>query len=263
MSKELAVPDTETPPRSGAAVLLGGSLGIMVNEEDHLRVQGLYSGLSLEAAWGGVGTLDAELAQRLAFAFHPEFGYLTSCPTNVGTGLRASVLIHLPGLVLTKEINKVLQSLVQVGLTFRGLYGEGSEVVGNFFQLSNQTTLGKSESELLDHLAKIVRQVIGYEEQARQVLLRDAPGVIEDKVWRAYGLLRYARSLSFEETMNLLSGVRLGVGLGLIPDVGMYTLNKVLVFTQPAHLSAMAGTELAEDELPVRRADFVRRTLEL
>jgi protein arginine kinase len=263
VSKELAVPDTETPPRSGAAVLLGGSLGVMVNEEDHLRVQGLYSGLSLEAAWGGVGTLDAELAQRLAFAFHPEFGYLTSCPTNVGTGLRASVLIHLPGLVLTKEINKVLQSLVQVGLTFRGLYGEGSEVVGNFFQLSNQTTLGKSESELLDHLAKIVRQVIGYEEQARQVLLRDAPGVIEDKVWRAYGLLRYARSLSFEETMNLLSGVRLGVGLGLIPDVGMYTLNKVLVFTQPAHLSAMAGTELAEDELPVRRADFVRRTLEL
>ena len=263
VSKEIAVPDSDAPPRSGAAVLLGGHLGVMVNEEDHLRVQGLYSGLSLEAAWAGVGTLDAELAQRLAFAFHPEFGYLTSCPTNVGTGLRASVLIHLPGLVLTKEINKVLQSLVQVGLTFRGLYGEGSEVVGNFFQLSNQTTLGKSESELLDHLAKIVRQVIGYEEQARQVLLRDAPGVIEDKVWRAYGLLRYARSLAFEETMNLLSGVRLGVGLGLIPDVGMYTLNKVLVFTQPAHLSAMAGTELAEDELPVRRADFVRRTLEL
>ena len=244
VSKELAVPDTErrlapAPPSAGRVPRGHGERG------GPSAGSGLYSGLSLEAAWGGVGTLDAELAQRLAFAFHPEFGYLTSCPTNVGTGLRASVLIHLPGLVLTKEINKVLQSLVQVGLTFRGLYGEGSEVVGNFFQLSNQTTLGKSESELLDHLAKIVRQVIGYEEQARQVLLRDAPGVIEDKVWRAYGLLRYARSLSFEETMNLLSGVRLGVGLGLIPDVGMYTLNKVLVFTQPAHLSAMAGTELA------------------
>jgi protein arginine kinase len=218
VSKELAVPDSESAPRSGSAVLLDGQLGSMVNEEDHLRLQGLYSGLALEAAWAGVGTLDAELGQRLAFAFHPEFGYLTSCPTNVGTGLRASVLIHLPGLVLTKEINKVLQSLVQVGLTFRGLYGEGSEVVGNFFQLSNQTTLGKSEAELLDHLGKIVRQVIGYEEQARQVLFREAPGVIEDKVWRAYGLLRYARTLSFDEAMNLLSGVRLGVGLGLIPE---------------------------------------------
>src|SRR4029077_9770939 len=153
-------------------------------EEDHLRVQGLYSGLSLDAAWGGVGTLDAELAQRLAFAFHPEFGYLTSCPTNVGTGLRASVLIHLPGLVLTKEINKVLQGLAQVGLTHRGLYGEGSEVVGMFFQLSNQTTLGSSERELLDHLGKMVRQVIEYEEQAREVLLRTAPDEVADKTWR-------------------------------------------------------------------------------
>jgi len=262
VSKELAAPDADFPPKTGSAVLLQGHLATMVNEEDHLRLQGLYSGLALEAAWAGVGTLDAELGQRLAFAFHSEFGYLTSCPTNVGTGLRASVLIHLPGLVLTKEIHKVLQSLVQVGLTFRGLYGEGSDVVGNFFQLSNQTTLGKSENELLDHLGKLVGQVIGYEEQAREVLLRDAPGVIEDKVWRAYGLLRYARALSFEEAMNLLSGVRLGVGLGLIPDVAVYTLNKLLVFTQPAHLSAMAGVDLAEDELPTRRADYVRRTLD-
>jgi protein arginine kinase len=262
VSRELAAPEADFPPRSGAAVLLQGGLGALVNEEDHLRLQGLFSGLALGPSWAEVGTLDAELGQRLAFAFHPEFGYLTSCPTNVGTGLRASVLIHLPGLVLTKEINKVLQSLVQVGLTFRGLYGEGSEVVGNFFQLSNQTTLGKPETELLEHLAKMVEQVIGYEEQAREVLLRDAPGVIEDKVWRAYGLLRYARSLSFDEAMNLLSGVRLGVGLGLIPDVGMYTLNKLLVFAQPAHLSALAGVELAEDEVPVRRADFVRRTLD-
>jgi protein arginine kinase len=234
----------------------------MVNEEDHLRLQALNSGLDLGGAWDAAGTLDAELGQRLAFAFHPEFGYLTSCPTNVGTGLRASVLIHLPGLVLTKEINKVLQSLVQVGLTFRGLYGEGSEVVGNFFQLSNQTTLGKTEPELLDHLGRMVRQVMGYEVQAREVLLRDAPGVIEDKVWRAYGLLRYARALSFEETMNLLSGVRLGIGLGLIPGVSVYALNKLLVFTQPGHLAAMAGNDLAEDEIPVRRADYVRRVMD-
>lgn len=172
------------------------------------------------------------------------------------------MLIHLPGLVLTKEISKVLQGLAQVGLTFRGLYGEGSEVVGNFFQLSNQTTLGKSEPELLDHLGKMVRQVIDYEEQARQVLLRDAPSIIEDKVWRAYGLLRYARSVSFEEAMNLLSGVRMGVGMGLIPGVGMYTLNKLLVYTQPAHLATSNGVPLADLGLDVRRAHYIRRVLE-
>jgi protein arginine kinase len=234
----------------------------MLNEEDHLRLQGLHSGFALDAAYAEVDRLDAELGQRLAFAFHSEFGYLTSCPTNVGTGLRASVLIHLPGLVLTKEISKVLQGLAQVGLTFRGLYGEGSEVVGNFFQLSNQTTLGSSEYELLDHLGKMVRQVMDYEEQARQVLLRDAPAIIEDKVWRAYGLLRYARALSFEEAMNLLSGVRLGVGVNLIPEVGMYTLNKLLVYTQPAHLAVAEGVVPNDPDLPVRRAQFVRKVLE-
>jgi protein arginine kinase len=164
--------------------------------------------------------------------------------------------------VLTKEINKILQALTQVGLTFRGLYGEGSEVVGNLFQLSNQTTLGKAEPELLDHLGKLVRQVMEHEERARQILLRDATAIIEDKVWRAYGLLRYARTLSFDETMNLLSGVRLGVGLGLLPNVGMYALNKLLVYTQPAHLAAAHGRALSEEELPVRRAAYVRQTLE-
>ncbi len=172
------------------------------------------------------------------------------------------MLIHLPGLVLTKEISKVLQGLAQVGLTFRGLYGEGSEVVGNFFQLSNQTTLGKSEEELLDHLGKIVRQVVEYEEQARQVLLRDAPTIIEDKVWRAYGLLRHARSLSFEESMNLLSGVRLGVGLKLIPGLSVYTLNKLLIYTQPAHLAALETRFPSDPELRATRAAYVRRTLD-
>ena len=142
VSKELAGLDADGRVRSGASLLVQDRIGVMLNEEDHLRIQGLHSGFALEAAYAEVDRLDAELGQRLAFAFHPEFGYLTSCPTNVGTGLRASVLIHLPGLVLTKEISKVLQGLAQVGLTFRGLYGEGSEVVGNFFQLSNQTTLG-------------------------------------------------------------------------------------------------------------------------
>jgi protein arginine kinase len=262
VSKELAGLGRSDRVRIGAALLVRDRLGAMVNEEDHLRLQGVVSGFAPEAAYAEVDRLDGELGQRLAFAFHPEFGYLTACPTNVGTGLRASVLIHLPGLVLTKEISKVLQSLAQVGLTFRGLYGEGSEVVGNFFQLSNQTTLGKSEPELLDLLAKMVRQVIAYEEEARAVLLRDAPTVIEDKVWRAYGLLRFARALSFEETMNLLSGVRLGVGLKLIPDVGVYALNKLLVHTQPAHLAAGRGLSTDDPTLPIRRAEYVRTVLQ-
>jgi len=263
VSRELAGLEGAGDVRAGAALLVQNRVGVMLNEEDHLRIQGLQSGLALEAAYAEADTLDSELGQRLAFAFHPQFGYLTSCPTNVGTGLRASVLIHLPGLVLTKEITKVLQGLSQVGLTFRGLYGEGSEVVGNFFQLSNQTTLAKSEVDLLDHLGKMVRQIIEYEEQARQILLRDAPAIIEDKVWRAYGLLRHARSLPVEEAMNLLSGVRLGVGLGLISDVSMYALNKLLVYAQPAHIAAHdgGGPELSRSEINVRRASYVRQSL--
>ncbi len=262
VSKELAGLDREARPRPGAALLVRGPVGVMVNEEDHIRLHGMRSGFALEEAYVDLEAADAELGRLLPFAFHPEFGYLTSCPTNAGTGLRASVLIHLPGLVLTKEIGKVLQGLSQVGLTFRGLYGEGSEVVGNFFQLSNQTTLGKSEEELLDHLGKIVRQVIEYEEQAREVLMRDHEAIIADKIWRAFGTLKYARSISFEETMNLLSGVRLGAGLNLIPGLSVYTLNKLLIFTQPAHLAALEGRSTGDPELPTVRATYVRRILE-
>ncbi len=262
VSRELLGENGGQPAR-GTAVLLSSAqpLSVMVNEEDHLRLQSLASGLRLQQAWSLVDRLDEDLGGELSYAFHHEFGFLTSCPTNVGTGLRASVLMHLPALVLTKEIGKVLQGLGQVGLTFRGLYGEGSEVVGNFFQVSNQTTLGKTEEDLVDHLDKIVRQVIQYETQARQVLLRDAAQVTEDKIWRAYGLLRYARSLSFEELMNLLSGVRLGVSLKLLPDLRVYTLNKVMIFTQAAHLEEAAGRDLPPAECDAHRAAFVRRLL--
>lgn len=261
-SREL-LGDVKVGPSRATAVLLAAQdpLSVMVNEEDHLRLQGLVSGLRLKEAWDQVDRLDEELGQELPFAYHHEFGFLTSCPTNVGSGLRASVLVHLPGLVLTKEIGKVLQGLGQVGLTFRGLYGEGSEVVGNFFQLSNQTTLGKSEEELVEHLDKIVRQVIQYEDQARQVLLRDAPQVTEDKIWRAYGLLQYARSLPFEELMNLLSGIRLGVGLKLLPELRVYTLNKLMIFTQTAHLEQAAGRDLSPGECDAHRAAYVRSVL--
>jgi protein arginine kinase len=263
VSKELIGEPGGEPPASSALLLAReDSLGVMVNEEDHLRLQSLVSGFRLREAWRRVDELDEELGAHMRYAFHPEFGYLTSCPTNVGTGLRASILLHLPALVLTQEIGKVLQGISQVGLTFRGLYGEGSEVVGNFFQISNQTTLGKTEEDLIDHLQKIVQQVVQYEKQARGVLLRDARTVIEDKVWRAYGLLRYARAISFEEVMNLLSGVRLGLGLKLLPGLRVYTLNQIMIAAQSAHLEKLAGAPLAAGEADTYRASYIRRLLE-
>jgi protein arginine kinase len=175
--------------------------------------------------------------------------------------MRASVLVHLPGLVLTKEIGKVLAGLQTIGLTYRGLYGEGSEVVGNFFQISNQTTLGRSESDLSEQLAHVVRHVIQREHDARRVLWRDAGYIIEDKLWRAYGTLRYARSLTFEEGMNFLSGVRLAVGLKLVSGLSVYTLNKLLIFCQSAHLAYAEGRALTESEASVARARYVRQAL--
>ncbi len=262
VSREL-VGTPETPPPSSAALVLAARdpLGVMVNEEDHLRIQALASGFQLEHTWRRVDGLDEELGQLMPYAFHHEFGFLTSCPTNLGTGLRASVLMHLPGLVLTKEIGKVLEGLAQVGVTYRGLYGEGSEVVGSFFQISNQTTLGTSEEELIDHLARISGKVIEYERSARGVLLREAPAVLEDKVWRAYGILRHARSLSAEEMMNLLSGVRLGISLKLLRTPRVQSLNEIMVLGQSAHLERAAGERLEEADADVYRATFVRERL--
>jgi protein arginine kinase len=205
--------------------------------------------------------MERELAEEVPFAFHKEFGFLTACPTNTGTGLRASVLIHLPGLVLTQEIGKVLQGLQHMGLTYRGLYGEGSDVLGNFFQVSNQTTLGRSEAELADQLVRVVRRVIEREEEARRVLLRDAGYIIEDKLWRAYGTLRHARNLPADEAMNLLSGVRLAAGLNLFSGLSVYTLNKLLIFSQSAHLAHAEGRVLTEGEANLARAKYVRTVL--
>lgn len=261
VSKELAGLESGHDVRTGAALLLSEGVSVMVNEEDHLRLQSLRSGLAVTAAYRAVERLDRELGSRVPYAYHPEFGFLTACPTNTGTGLRASVLIHLPGLVLTKEIAKVLAGLQQMGLTYRGLYGEGSEVVGNFFQISNQTTLGRSEDELINDLARVVQKVIEREEEARRVLLRDAGYIIEDKLWRAYGTLRCARSLSLDEAMNYLSGVRLAVGLKLINGLSVYTLNKLLIFCQSAHLAYAEGRALSEAEACQARARYVREAL--
>ena len=244
-------------------ILLGPEerLSLMINEEDHLRLQAMASGFQLAAAWAVADKADDELGDALDFAFSEEMGYLTSCPTNTGTGLRASVLIHLPALVLLQEIHKVLKSVMQVGLNVRGLYGEHSDVMGNLFQVSNQTTLGQSERESIESLDRVARQVLETEVKARERLVRDARIQTEDKVWRAYGLLRYCRAVSAQEVINLCSAVRLGISLGL-PGLGpLRVINELLVLTQPAHLQRTYGGELTPAERNVYRAQLVRERL--
>ncbi len=261
VSRELVGLDRRGEALTGSGVLVTGEAGVMVNEEDHLRVQVFKSGFDVAAALRQAELLDRELGAALPYASHAEFGFLTACPTNTGTGLRASVLIHLPGLVLTQEIGKVLQGLQHMGLTYRGLYGEGSDVLGNLFQISNQTTLGRAEADLADQLVRVVRRVIEREQEARAVLARDAGYIIEDKLWRAYGTLRHARNLPAEEAMNLLSGLRLAVGLNLVTGLSVYTLNKLLIFSQSAHLSHAAGRVLTDGEANLARARYVRQIL--
>src|SRR6185503_12829020 len=227
-------------------ILIGADerLSLMINEEDHLRLQAMTPGFQLGEAWAQADSADDELDQSLDFAFSDEIGYLTSCPTNAGTGLRASVLIHLPALVLVEEIQKVLKSIMQVGLNVRGLYGEHSEVMGNLFQISNQTTLGRSERDSIESLERVTRQIIETEERARERMLRDARTQLEDKVWRAYGTLRFCRSIQAKEVINLCSAVRLGVAMGIPGLCPLHCVNELLVLTQPAHLQRLAGGEL-------------------
>jgi protein arginine kinase len=245
----------------GIVIGPGERLSLMINEEDHLRLQAMASGFQLAEAWGLADHADDQLAQALDFAFSDEIGYLTSCPTNTGTGLRASVLIHLPALVLLQEIQKTLKSIVQVGLNVRGLYGEHSDVMGNLFQVSNQTTLGQREQDSIETLERVTRQVIETEERARERLVRDARVQTEDKVWRAFGLLRYCRSVSSQEVINLCSAVRLGVSLGLPGLCPLHVVNELLVLTQPAHLQRSNGGELTPAERNVYRAQLVRERL--
>lgn len=236
-------------------------VSLMVNEEDHLRLQALAPGLQLAEAWAMVDAADDELAQALDFAFSDEIGFLTACPTNAGTGLRASALVHLPGLALMQEIPRVLKSIEQVGLNVRGLYGEHSEVMGNLFQISNQTTLGRSERDSIESVERVTRQILDHEERARERMMRDARVQIEDKVWRAYGTLRHCRTVHAKEVINLCSAVRLGVALGLPGLPPVRVLNELLVVAQPAHLQRAAGGGLGAEERNVYRAQIVRERL--
>jgi protein arginine kinase len=252
-----------TSCRDFSGLLIGESenTSVMINEEDHLRIQALYSGLEIKRAFQLANQVDDELSNSLEYAFDSTFGYLTACPTNTGTGMRASVLIHLPGLVLTREIEKVIPQINKLGLVVRGFYGEGSDVMGNLFQISNQTTLGRSEDDIVESLERITRQIIEYEENARKRLVAEAKDQIEDKIWRAYGILRYARTLTSEEVLNMLSAIRLGIGMEVIKSVSLSRLNEILALTQPAHLQKYFDQRMDTGERDRVRADLIRSKL--
>ncbi len=252
-----------TSCREFSGLLIGEqeNTSVMVNEEDHLRIQALSAGLEIQKSFQLANQVDDELSRSLEYAFDSTFGYLTACPTNTGTGMRASVLIHLPGLVLTREIEKVIPQINKLGLVVRGFYGEGSDVMGNLFQISNQTTLGRSEEDIVESLERVTRQIIEYEENSRKRLVAEAKDQIEDKIWRAYGILRYARTLTAEEVLNMLSAIRLGMGMEVIKSVSFPQLNEILALTQPAHLQKYFGQRMDSGERDRVRADLIRSKL--
>lgn len=234
---------------------------VMINEEDHLRIQVMRSGLDLTAAWEAVNQLDDLIEEQVTYAFSDKLGYLTACPTNVGTGARVSVMVHLPALVITRQIDKVFRSLQKISLAVRGLYGEGSQAMGDFYQISNQVTLGMSEEELTKKVADVIPVLLDYERQARDFLIRESQETLHDRVSRAYGILRTAQTITSEETLHLLSSVRLGINLGLIKDIETPTINKLFSHTQPAHLQKLADMELDSSDRAIERASYLRRHL--
>jgi protein arginine kinase len=257
ISRELAAADG---PR-GVALGPPETVSVMVNEEDHLRMQVMRSGFTLDEAWQEIDRVDDLLEQRVTYAFSEEFGYLTACPTNVGTGMRASVMLHLPALEHTKQIEKVFRALQKINLAVRGLYGEGSRASGHFYQISNQVTLGKSETNILNEIQGVIPQIITYERQARTSWLRDNRQGLQDKISRAYGTLCSATMMTSEETMELLSYVRLGINLRLIEDITIPTVNELFIQTQPAHLQKLMGTSLDGEERNAARARYLRTRL--
>ncbi len=230
----------------------------MINEEDHLRMQVMHSGLDLESAWDQISQMDDWLADRVSFAFHNRLGYLTACPTNVGTGMRVSVMLHLPALVITQQIEKVFRSLAKMGLAVRGLYGEGSQAMGDFYQISNQITLGRSEEDLIKQVAEVIPVIIDYENQSRAFLIKESRKDLHDRVSRAFGILCTAQTISSEETLHLLSSVRMGIYLGLIKDLEIPTINKLFIHTQPAHLQKLRGVPLETADRNVERAIYLQ-----
>jgi protein arginine kinase len=249
---------------SGCAVVVDRkqNLSIMINEEDHFRIQGIRPGLNLRSAYDLVDRVDTGLEQMLPFAYDTDLGYLTACPTNVGTGMRASVMLHLPALALTDQINPVIKAVGKIGLAVRGLYGEGTEALGNLFQISNQHTLGEKEQDIITSIEKVIERVVNSERNARQKLLEDNPVMLHDQVGRAFAILRYAHVLASKEALNLLSLVRLGADLDILPNCDRSLLDVLLLEIQPAHLQLRSGVELSAEDRDMRRAEITRTKLQ-
>lgn len=236
-------------------------ISIMINEEDHLRMQVMRSGFDLLDAWEIMNRIDDALSKELSFAFSSEYGYLTACPTNTGTGMRGSVMLHLPALVMVRTIDKVLAAIAKLSFTTRGLYGEGTQAIGNFFQISNQVSLGHNEDEIISNINGLIRQVIEHEEEARNVLAKQQKALLEDRIWRAFGTLKSAFIISSQETTELLSMVRLGVDLNIIKDIDRRSINELFILIQPAHLQKLDGKKLNSQERDVKRASLIRSKL--
>src|SRR5687768_2727494 len=258
----ISKPHASAEGARGVAIAEDETVSIMVNEEDHLRIQVLRSGLQLEEAWEQINAIDDKIESKLDFAFHPRFGYLTACPTNVGTGIRVSVMLHLPALKLTNEIEKVFRAAKEMRLAVRGLYGEGTEAIGDFFQVSNQTTLGQSEDEILSSFkSNVIPSIVKYEQKARRVLKNDRLSALDDKVWRALGLLENARAISSEETLFLLSHLRMGIILERVKHIDLETVNELFIASQSALLQKRQGQRLEGERRSIARADFIRQRL--
>jgi len=236
-------------------------LAIMINEEDHLRIQVMQSGFNLFEAWGIINKIDDCLAKELSFAFLSDWGYLTACPTNTGTGMRGSVMLHLPALVMTRNIDRVLAAIAKLSFTTRGLYGEGTQATGNFFQISNQVSLGHSEEGIIENINGLIRQIIEQENQAREVMLSKNKAALEDRINRSFGILKSARIISSQETIELLSMLRLGSDIGLIKDINRCSINELFIITQPAHLQKIENKKLSSQERDIKRAELIRQKL--
>jgi protein arginine kinase len=246
---------------SAAVIERRQTFSLMINEEDHLRMQAIRPGLQLSAAFSALSELDSELENSLEFAFDPTLGYLTTCPTNLGTGLRASAMLHLPGLVLSDQIGQVLQAVNKIGLAVRGLYGEGTESLGNLYQISNQSTLGESEETIIRRLERVIAQVATHEHNAREKLAEDDPQMVADKIGRSYGLLRHAHIMDSKEALTQLSTLRLGAILGFFPAETVACCDALLMDIQPAHLQLHSGRKLSPEERDSIRAEIVRSRL--
>ncbi len=236
-------------------------VSVMINEEDHLRIQVLQSGLNLRESWRIMDEIDTAFSKKLPYAYSSKWGYLTACPTNSGTGLRGSVMLHLPALVFSGQINKILQAIAKLGLNVRGFYGEGTEAAGNMFQVSNQASMGMTEDDIIDSINKIINQTIQREESTRNSLLFKNKEALADRVSRAYGTLKSAHIISSNETITLLSSIRLGVDLGVLKSLDRRIVNELFILTQPAHLQKLEGHALSSSERDVKRADLIREKI--